>query len=70
MVRRVQPYGIFVEIDGFSRHGLVHNSEVDDLLQFQREDADEDKVKAMEWVAPVGKRVQIKVVEVRCAVCL
>jgi hypothetical protein len=33
----------------------------------QRDDPDEDKVKAMEWSAPVGKRVHVKVVEVRCA---
>jgi DNA-directed RNA polymerase subunit E'/Rpb7 len=35
VVRRVQPYGIFVDLEGFSRNGLVHNSQVDEMLEFQ-----------------------------------
>ena len=27
-VKRIQPYGLFVELVGFSRHGLVHFSQV------------------------------------------
>eukprot|EP00854_Cymbomonas_tetramitiformis_P012791 gene12791-15119_t len=65
VVRRVQPFGIFVQLDGYRRDGLVHNTQVDDMLSFAREDPDDDKVKAMEWAAPSGKKVWVKVVEVR-----
>ncbi|KAK3236942.1 hypothetical protein CYMTET_52949 [Cymbomonas tetramitiformis] len=59
------PFGIFVQLDGYRRDGLVHNTQVDDMLSFAREDPDDDKVKAMEWAAPSGKKVWVKVVEVR-----
>ena len=55
--RNVRPFGIFVEMEGYRRHGLVHNSQVAEDMAFSREDEDEAKVKAMEFFAPVGSQV-------------
>ena len=56
-VRNVRPFGVFVEMEGYRRHGLVHNSQVSEDIAFSREDEDEAKVKAMEFFAPVGSQV-------------
>ena len=48
---------MFVEMEGFRRHGLVHNSQISEEVSFSREDEDEAKVKAMEFFAPVGSQV-------------
>jgi hypothetical protein len=56
-VRNVRPFGVFVELQGYRRHGLVHNSQVSEDIAFSREDEDEAKVKAMEFFAPLGSQV-------------
>ena len=57
-MRNVRPFGVFVEMEGYRRHGLVHNSQVSEDIAFSREDEDEAKVKAMEFFAPVGSQVR------------
>ncbi|BDA46039.1 probable nucleolar protein of 40 kDa [Coccomyxa sp. Obi] len=64
-VRNIRPFGVFVEMEGYRRHGLVHNSQISEEVSFSRDDEDEAKVKAMEFFAPVGSQVWVKVVEVR-----
>ncbi len=56
-VRNIRPFGVFVEMEGYRRHGLVHNSQISEEVSFSREDEDEAKVKAMEFFAPVGSQV-------------
>jgi hypothetical protein len=46
-------------MEGYRRHGLVHNSQVSEDMAFSREDEDEAKVKAMEFCAPVGSQVAL-----------
>ena len=55
----MRPFGVFVEMAGYRRHGLVHNSQVSEDMAFSREDEDEAKVKAMEFCAPVGSQVAL-----------
>ncbi|KAA6427965.1 MAG: S1 RNA-binding domain containing [Trebouxia sp. A1-2] len=61
----VRPFGVFVALTGFRRHGMVHSSQVADELSLTREDEDDMKVKAMEFYAPPGSEVWVKVTEVR-----
>ena len=28
VVKRIEPYGVFVQMEGYRRHGLVHSSQV------------------------------------------
>jgi predicted RNA-binding protein with RPS1 domain len=63
-VESVRPFGVFVSLPGFQRHALVQANSVAADMRFSREDPDEDKVKALEWVCARGSRVYVKVVEV------
>ena len=56
-VQSVRPFGVFVALSGFRRHGMVHSSQVADELSFTREDEDDMKVKAMDFYAPPGSEV-------------
>ena len=56
-VQSVRPFGVFVALLGYKRHGMVHSSQVAEELSFSREDEDEMKVKAMEFYAPSGSEV-------------
>lgn len=60
----VRPFGVFVRLPGFQKSGLVHSTHVAEDMRFGVDDVDDDKVKAMEWVCPVGEQVWVKVVEV------
>jgi len=64
-VQSVRPFGIFVRLEGYSRDGLVHCSQVSEDIELAREDEDEMKVKALEFVARKGETVWVKVVEVK-----
>eukprot|EP00873_Tetraselmis_striata_P025706 jgi/Tetstr1/445970/TSEL_000299.t1 len=64
-VRSVRPFGIFVRMRGFSRDGLVHSTQVSADIEIARDDEDDMKVKAMEFVAAPGEEVWVKVMEVR-----
>lgn len=66
-VRNIRPFGAFVELEGFRRHGLVHNSQISEEISFSREDEDEAKVKAMEFFAPVGSQVCCLMPTVTCS---
>lgn len=57
VVVSVRPFGLFVELPGFRRNGLVHNSQISEDMVFSREDDDEAKVQAMEYFAPKGSQV-------------
>jgi len=61
----VRPFGMFVRMKGYSRDGLVHSSQVSNEIEIARDDEDEMKVKAMEFVACKGETVWVKVVEAR-----
>jgi len=56
-VQSVRPFGVFVALSGFRRHGMVHSSQVADEVTFSREDEDEMKVKTMDFYAPAGSEV-------------
>lgn len=62
-VADIKPYGLFVQLQGYRRNGLVHSSQVSEHMGFTREDADEDKVAALAGVVSVGEAVWVKVVE-------
>ena len=64
-VSRVAPFGVFVELDGYSSWGLVHLSNISDYLSFGRDESDDDKISALRDIAPEGHRVWVKVVEIR-----
>ena len=55
----VRPFGLFVELMGFRRNGLVHNSQISEDVVFSREDDDEAKVQAMEYFAPKGSKASL-----------
>lgn len=55
----VRPFGVFVELPGYRRHGMVHHSQVADEIMLGREEPDEDKVRALEWAAAPGTEVHI-----------
>ena len=57
VVVNVRPFGLFVELPGFRRNGLVHNSQISEDVVFSREDEDDAKVAAMEYFAPKGSQV-------------
>lgn len=61
----VRPFGVFVEMRGYARHGLVHCSQIANECQFSREDDDDVRNKALEHFAPVGSDCWVKVLEVR-----
>ncbi|KIY92261.1 hypothetical protein MNEG_15702 [Monoraphidium neglectum] len=64
VVRRIEAYGIFVALEGFRKHGLVHSSQVSGYLDLSTEEGDEAKKKALAEVVAVGEPVWVKVVEV------
>lgn len=49
-VKRIEAYGMFVELAGYRRYGLVHSSQVANYLEFSREDSDETKKAEMAQV--------------------
>ncbi|KAF6261416.1 hypothetical protein COO60DRAFT_1636853 [Scenedesmus sp. NREL 46B-D3] len=63
-VHTVKAFGVFVSIEGYRRHVLVHHSQVSDEVLLTRGDEDELKVKALEYAAPPGQRVWVKILEV------
>lgn len=58
-----RPFGAFIELEGFRRHGLVHNNQISEEVTFSREDEDEAKMKAMEFFAPVGSKVCLTTIQ-------
>jgi len=60
-VRSVRPFGIFVELPGYRKHGLVHLSQISNYLDLNREDSDESKVESLRQVVAEGDQVYAKV---------
>ena len=60
----MRPFGVFVSLPGVHRHGLVPANCVSEDMRFAREDTDEDKVKALEWLCARGAEVWVKVTAV------
>ncbi len=50
--------GLFVSLNGYQRHGLVHHTQVSEEIAFGQEDEDDDKVTAMEYFFPQAARVR------------
>ena len=49
--------GLFVTLNGYQRHGLVHHSQVSEEVSFGQEDEDDDKITALEYFFPQNARV-------------
>ena len=49
--------GLFVTLDGYQRHALVHHSQVSEEIGFGQDDEDDDKITALEYFFPQGARV-------------
>eukprot|EP00271_Cylindrocystis_brebissonii_P019185 TRINITY_DN573_c0_g2_i1.p1 TRINITY_DN573_c0_g2~~TRINITY_DN573_c0_g2_i1.p1 ORF type:complete len:642 (-),score=166.07 TRINITY_DN573_c0_g2_i1:333-2183(-) len=64
-VRSVRPFGLFVEMEGFRKHALVHLSHVSDYEVTKRDDSDENKVSALRGVAVEGDSVFVKVISIK-----
>eukprot|EP00884_Botryococcus_braunii_P001360 jgi/Botrbrau1/11224/Bobra.0075s0020.1 len=64
-VQSVRPFGVFVELPGWRRHGLIHHSQVSEEVSFARDDEDDVRVKALDFYLPRGSQVWVKVLEVR-----
>lgn len=62
--RSVKPVGVFVEIRGFRRGGLVHRSQISQYLDVPRDVDDEEKISIISGVVAEGDDVWVKVVDV------
>lgn len=49
--------GVFIRLDGFEKHALVHHSQISDEVSFGRDDEDADKIAALEYFCPGGAKV-------------
>jgi len=61
----VRPFGVFVELEGFRKQGLVHHSQISEEVRFGRDDDDETRVKSLEYFLPPGETTFVKVLEIR-----
>lgn len=64
-VQSVRPFGIFVRLEGFSKQGLVHLSQLSDHEVTDREDPDVKKVQAIAAIAGEGDQVWVKVISLK-----
>ena len=65
VVRAVQPFGVFVRVDGWNKDALVHKDAAHDDLTFAADD-DPDAVKhSLEYFFPIGHAVYGKVTSIR-----
>ena len=65
--RAVKPVGVFVDIRGFRRGGLVHRTQISQYLDVPRDADDEEKIRVISGVVAEGDDVWVKVVEVETA---
>lgn len=63
-IKHIKPFGVFVQLDGFRRYGLVHFSQISDHLHFTSDDNDQDRIAGIGEVVSEGEGVWVKVVEV------
>ncbi|OAE24828.1 hypothetical protein AXG93_4242s1000 [Marchantia polymorpha subsp. ruderalis] len=64
-VHSIRPFGLFVKLDGYRNHGLVHISQVSDHEVTKRDDPDAVKVEALSSVAAEGESIYVKVISVK-----
>ena len=64
VVHSAVPFGVFVQMDGYRKYGLVHFSQISDHLGFTGGDNDAERVAAISDIVPQGERVWVKVVDV------
>eukprot|EP00249_Psilotum_nudum_P016964 c26080_g1_i1 orf=617-1480(-) len=64
-VLSVRPFGLFVRLEGFQKHGLVHVSQVSNHEVAGRDDDDDVRVQAISSVAAKGDRVWVKVISLK-----
>jgi predicted RNA-binding protein with RPS1 domain len=57
----VRAFGVFVEMHGFRRWGLVHLSQLSNHWESNREDSDEQKIDAIKGVVSEGEQIWVKV---------
>lgn len=62
--RSVKPVGVFVDVRGFRRGGLVHRSQISQYLDVPRDASDEEKISIIAGVVAEGDDVWVKVVDV------
>jgi DNA-directed RNA polymerase subunit E'/Rpb7 len=62
--RTVKPVGVFVDIRGFRRGGLVHRTQISQYLDVPRDVDDEEKIRVISGVVAEGDDVWVKVVDV------
>lgn len=65
-VQSVRPFGVFVALPGWRRHGLIHHSQVAEDVSFSREDEDDVRIKALEFFLPRGSQVHSTPSPVAC----
>jgi DNA-directed RNA polymerase subunit E'/Rpb7 len=63
-VARVKAVGVFVDIKGFRRGGLVHRTQISQYLDVPRDAEDEEKEAIISGVVAEGDEVYVKVVDV------
>ena len=63
-VRAAKAFGLFVELQGFRRQGLVHSTAISSEVSFSKEDDEADRAKALDFLYPPGTAVWIKVTKV------
>ena len=60
-MKRIEAYGVFVALEGYRKHGLVHASQVSGYLDLGAEEGDDGKKRALAEVVAVGDPVWVKV---------
>ena len=60
----MKPVGVFVDIRGFRRGGLVHRTQISQYLDVPRDVDDEEKIRVISGVVAEGDDVWVKVVDV------
>jgi len=63
IVQKVRPFGVFVEMKGYRKYGLVHISQISDHLTFSPNEGDNERIAAISEVVAPGETVFVKVVE-------
>ena len=63
-IQSVRPFGVFVQLEGYRKYGLVHFSQISDHMSFGQGEDDAERVATLqEVVGDVRQSVMVKVVE-------
>jgi predicted RNA-binding protein with RPS1 domain len=62
-VQKIRPFGVFVELKGYRKYGLVHISQISDHLTFSPNEGDNERIAAISEIIAQGEAVYVKVVE-------